>query len=238
MRNSLTVASVLAVLLFLLTACEPSREIDSRAVDSLDKMSEVIGELLSVSYTLDSVSTRKSDVEIRDEHDVYMRGPDKMYVHTVGTNGDRSYWYDGLKLAYFLYANNEYATVDAPDNIVKAIDYLNTTYGIDFPAADFFYPRFTDDILDDYNNLYFSEEEIDGIECASVVAVNDDEIVQIWIDKDTFLPHRMVIESKLDPSQVYDVVFSNWVLNPDLPDLLFEFRAPSNSKEIQLQTIN
>jgi len=238
MRNSFTTSSLLAVLLVLLTSCESSEQYDSRAVASLDRMSDVIGELSSVSYTLDTINARDANITVRNEHDVYMRGPDKMFVHTIGTKGEESYWYDGLKLAYFSYTKNVYAIVDAPNNIIKAIEYINTEYGIDFPAADFFYPSFRDDLLDNYNSLYFAEEEIDGVECVSVIAENNDEIVQIWLDKATFLPHRMVIDSKLDQNNFYDVVFSNWVTDQELPDFMFDFKPPSNSEEIQLQTVN
>lgn len=238
MRKIVVSSSILAVLVVLLTACESSGEYDSRAVASLDQMSDVIGELSSASYTLDTINASTADLEIRNEHDVYMRGPDKMYVHSVGTQGQKSYWYDGSKLAYFSYTKNVYAIVDAPDGIIKMIDHIHTQYGVDFPAADFFYPDFTDDIMDNYNSLYFAEEEIDGIECVSVVAENDSETVQVWIDKTTYLPHRMIIESKLNSSNFYDVVFSNWVTNQKLPDFLFDFKAPNNSKEIQLQTVN
>ncbi len=238
MPNTLISSLTLAVVLVLLTSCESPKQYDTRAVESLDQMSEVIGELSSVSYTLDTINSKDPSSEVRNEHDVYMRGPDKMYVHSIGTKGEISYWYNGSKLAYFSYTKNVYAIVDAPDNIIKAIDYINTKYGIDFPAADFFYPSFTDDLLDHYNSVNFSEEEIDGVDCVSVVASDDDETVQIWIDKATFLPYRMVIESKLDKDSFYDVVFSNWKTNQELPDMLFNFRPPSDSVETQLQTIN
>jgi len=129
-----------------------------------------------------------------------------------------------------------YAMVGAPDNIIKAIDYISEKYGIDFPAADFFYPNFTDDILDNSNSIYFSEETVDGVDCVSVLATTDGETIEIWIDKATHLPYRMVIESQLDKDQYYDVVFSNWRIDPNLPDVIFDFEPPGNTEETQLQT--
>lgn len=236
MRIKAFFLSVLAV--FLLASCQSSEKYDSRAVASLDAMSETIGELSSCSYTLDTFRSLSDGTDIQNEHDVYMRAPDKMYVHSIGTKGEKAYWYNGSELAYFSYSEDVYATVDAPDNIIKAIDFINSNYGIDFPAADFFYPEFTDDILAHYNEVYFSEEEIDGIECDYVIASNDSEIVQIWIDKATNLPHRLVIEPRLDGDKTYDAVFSNWRTNQELPDVLFDFEPPANSEQIQLKTTN
>lgn len=236
MRIRVTLLSVLAV--FLLASCQSSEKYDSRAVASLDALSEAIGELSSCSYTLDTFRSLSDGTDIQNEHDVYMRGPDKMYIQSAGTNGEKAYWFNGSRLAFFSYTKDVYATVDAPGNIITAIEFIHNNYGIDFPAADFFYPEFTDDILANYDTVFFSEEEIDGIECNYVIASNDDENVQIWIDKVTNLPHRLVIESKLANERVYDSVFSNWRTNPELPDILFEFEPPANSEQIQLKTVN
>ncbi len=234
-----------AALAGLLVSCNSPSQSDSEAarydaaaIEALDMMSEKIATLSSCSFTLDTINSTDPSNEIRNEHDVYMRAPDKMYVHTVGTAGEKGYWYNGAKLAYFSYSERKYATVEAPDNILKAIDAGSKTYGIDFPAADFFYPDLTDDILDNYDDVYFSEEEIDGISNASVTAINSDEVVQIWIDQATYLPYRMVIQSKLDHNNYYDVVFSNWKTNQELPDTLFEFQPPSSSEETTLSAKN
>ena len=238
MRSKVVFSSVIAVLVLVLASCEPSNKFDARAIESLDKMSESIGNLSSCSYTLDTVNSRNTGIEIMNEHDVYMRAPDKMYVHTIGTNGEKSYWYNGSRLAYFSFTDAKYATINTPDNIMTTVDFMNKSYGIDFPATDFFYPDFTDDILENYSSLFFSEEEIDGVSSVLVTAINDDEIVQIWIDKATDLPHRMVIESRRDKDKFYDVVFSNWRANPELPDVLFDFEPPTNAEKIQIETIN
>lgn len=225
----------LALFAIFFTSCN-SKEYDIRAVNSLDTMTEAIGELKSCSYTLHTIISNDS-TEINNISDAYMRGPDKLYVHTVGTKGEKGFWYNGKKFAHFSYNKNEYDVIDAPNNILKLIDTINETYSIDFPAADFFYPSLTDDILDNYNSVLFTgEDEIDGINCVSIKASNDQETLQIWIEKTSNLPHRMIIESKANENEFYDVVFSNWRIDPNLPDLLFEFQPSENSTLIKFQT--
>lgn len=226
-----------ALTTIIFTSCQ-SNEYDTRAIDSLDKLSETIGNLNSCSYTLNTFKVQNDSTEIVNQSDIYMRGPDKMYIHIVGTKGDKGYWYNGTSFAYLLYENNEYDIIDAPDNILKVIDKLHNEYGIDFPAADFFYPSLTDDIMDEYNSVLFAEEEIDGVSCSLIEATNDEEILQIWIEKETNLPYRMFVESKANENKSYDAVFSNWRINPNLPDLLFEFQPSENSTKVELQSNN
>jgi hypothetical protein len=225
----------LALFATIFTSCN-SKEYDTRAVKTLDTMTAAIGELKACSYTLHSIISNDSR-EVNNMSDAYMRGPDKLYVHTVGTKGEKGFWYNGKTFAYLSYNKNEYDIIDAPDNILKLIDTINETYGIDFPAADFFYPSLTDDILENYNSVLFAGEEvIDGVNCVSIEASNDEEILQIWIEKANNLPHRMIMESKINKSEFYDLVFSNWRIDPKLPDLLFEFQPPENSTQVKFQT--
>ena len=203
-----------------------------------DKMSDVIGKLSAASYTLNTVNVSADGTESYNESDVYMRGPNKMYVHGNGTKGEKSYWYDGTTLGYYSFDKNTYATIEAPGNIVKVFDYAYDQYGISFPAVDFFYPSFTDDILADFDQvLFLGEDEIEGIKVIAILASNDVQVVQIWIDKSSHLPLRFTIESAADTSEFYEATFSNFRENPDLPDLMFESSPPSSSERTELKPI-
>jgi len=228
--------SVLASFFLVSCASEDKEQYDTRALESLDAMSEAIGELGACSYTLNDVNVLEDGTKYYNQHDVYLRGPDKMYVHSVGTKGDRSTWYDGSTLAYYSFDKNTYATVEAPDTIMKMIEYVNEKYGIDFPAADFFYPDLTDDILDHFDHvLFMGDETMNGLETTSVLASNDNNIMQIWIDKATNLPLKFLIDSKASTAEYYVATFSNFKVNPDLPDLLFATNAPINSESTELK---
>ncbi len=230
----------LCIPVLLLLACESdNNKYDTRAIENLDKLSETIGKLNSCSYTLNTTVSEDNSSEFTNEHDVYFSGRDNLYIHTVGTKGEKSYWFNGNSLAYFSYDKNQYATVEATGHTLEMMDSLHSKFGIDFPAADFFYPSFTDDIIKNYHEvLYFGEEEIDEVECVSIEASNEDETLQIWIDKATNLPYKIIIESAVDNSEYYEAVFSNWNIDPQLPDLLFEFEPPAGANRVKLQAKN
>jgi len=228
---------LIAATLFFVSCTSDKGKYEQGAVEHLDKLSETIGNLNSCSYTLNTVVHKGADSEFINEHDVYMRGPNKMYVHTNGTKGQKGFWYDGGSFAYFSYNKNTYDTVSAASNIIATIDQIHNVYGIDFPAADFFYPTFTDDILNNFNEvLLVGDENIDDVDCVVILASNDDKELKIWIEKDSDLPHKMSIKPSDKSASSYEAVFSNWRINPVLPDMLFEFEPPTNSKREKLQT--
>ncbi len=234
-----TIIYLLTATLFFVSCTSNSGKYDDRAIESLDNLSETIGNLNSCSYTLATIVSKENTSEFSNEHDVYMRGPDKMYIHTNGTKGEKGFWYDGSNFAYFSYNKNTYDTISAPGNIIAAIDQLHHKFGIDFPAADFFYPSFTDDIINNFSEvLYMGDNNIDGVDCIHIEAVNKAEILQIWIEKETNLPHKMIIGQINNSGSNYEAVFSNWRVNPNLPDILFEFEPPTNSTRKKLQPKN
>ena len=223
---------LLGLSLWLFGCNNQQKEYDSRAVQKLDNLVQTIGDLHSCSYTLHVLKSKKDESgefeTISNEHDVYMRGPDKMYIYSNGALGRIAYWYDGDSLSYFSFDNNKYKSYKAPGNILSTIDTIHQIYHVDFPAADFFYPTLTDDILNYYDELtYLGETEDEGINTVLIEASNQDEILSIWIESETNLPHRLVIESK--SGENYDALFSNWRLNPEFNDQMFLFSPPEGS---------
>ena len=222
----------LVTLLWIVCACgDSSSPYDTRAVGSLDKLAENIGGLNSCSYTLDVVIASEGDsAQVINQHDVYLRGPDKMHILTRGTKGRKGYWYNGSELAYFSFDQNVYDTISAPETIMATVDHVNKTYGIDFPATDLFYPTLTDDVLEHYDSLYYRKDVIaDMPQLIGIEAVNDRERVYVLIDTVTYFPNRFVIKKLGVDGEVYDASFSNWRINPELPDILFEFEPPTSA---------
>ncbi len=221
-----------------ITSCNSSGngEYDSRAVATLDKLTETIGELNSLSYTLESFSSDKEGIVNEKLSDAYLKGPNKLFVVHQGINGRKNFWYNGEKFAYFLFDKNEYDILDAPDNTLAVIDSIHSAYGIYFPAADFLYPTLTDDIIENYDQLlYFGEEKLDDVDCIVLEAINENHIVAIWIEKESNLPHKMTIESLTNENKYFQAVYSNWRKDPKLPDIMFEFQPPSNSVQKALK---
>ena len=233
---------LIATLTFAQCTQKNSKEYDTRAIKELDILSETIGKLNSCSYTIEVNKHEKSSDDnwqsVTTKHDVYMRGPSKLYIHTNIESDNKGYWYNGNQLAYYSYSQNIYDTVSISGNIIEAIDFIHKKFDIDFPAADFFYPTFTDDIINNNDKVYFvGEEKIEESICFLIQASNKKELINIWIDVSTNLPHKLEIFSNNNRS-VYEAQFLNWKINPNLPDEIFNFTPPSNSKKVALTPKN
>jgi len=233
--------SVLVISFF--TSCNSisgDKEYDTRAISSLDSLSSVIGELSSCSFSLDTEFTNRNESNpSKNQHDVYMRGSNKMYIHSNGNRGEKGYWYDGEKLAFLNFNKSTFDTISAPNNIISTIDMVHRNYGIDFPAADFFYPTLTDDIMENYNKVfYIGDVIINNVECVAISASNKKENLFIWIEKKSYLPYKIVIEQIGESAKIYEATFSNWRVNPNLPDLLFKFTPRSTSTRVKLISKN
>ncbi|WP_417602324.1 DUF2092 domain-containing protein [Owenweeksia hongkongensis] len=222
-------------------AMAQARQVDPVAVSIMDRMASVIGNLQSCSFSL-SASNDINDYPYGmtthfTESEVQMLGPDKMLIHSRGDDHHKGFWYNGDKIVYYSYAENNYAVMDAPGNILSAIDSVHHTYGIDFPAADFFYPTFTDDILVHFDEVqYIGEKKLNDKECFHIKASNKDMVVQFWIADDAFnLPMRFsIVYLNEEGSPRYEATFKDWKMNPVLPEAIFEFAAPPGARQIAI----
>jgi hypothetical protein len=217
------------------------RRIDTVAVAILDKMSAVIGDLSSCSVTIksnyDITSKELGLIKHSDEQQLFVHGSDKMLVKSDGDRGSRDFYFDGTKLSYYSLDKNQYGQIDASMSLVEMIDTVSKLYGIEFPAADFLYPSFVDDILTESRELvYLGLTKVDGKECYHIAGKASDKTFQFWISNDAYtLPIKMVIvytSQEMNPQ--YEAVLTDWQVNPNLPDALFTFTIPHRAQRVKL----
>jgi hypothetical protein len=216
--------------------------IDPVAVRILDAMSSLIGDFNSVSFDLKATNdVPDEDMELVKQSGmshVYMLGPNKLLIDSRWTHkGHRGFWYNGTELVYYSYNENNYALINTPPTILETIDTIHRTYGVRFPGADFFYSTFTDDLINASDYIkYIGREIINGKECFHILAYNDKMNIQIWITNDSYnLPEKFLIIYKKKPgTPQYEAYFSNWKINPDLPDAMFEFVPPPGARKIEI----
>lgn len=217
------------------------RRIDTVAVSILDRMSAIIGELGSCSVTIQSnydiTSKELGLIKHSDEEQLFLHGPDKLLVKSEGDRGSRDFYFDGSKLTYYSMDQNQYGQIEASMSLVEMIDTVSKLYGIEFPAADFLYPSFVDDILAESQELvYLGLTKVDGKDCYHIAGKGPDKTFQFWVSADAYnLPLKMVIvytNREMNPQ--YEAVLTHWQVNPTLPDALFSFSVPHKAQRIKL----
>ena len=163
--------------------------------------------------------------------------PFKLLVKSEGDKGSRDFYYNGKTLSYYSQDNNHFAQVQTPSTIVEMIDSIHTVYGIEFPVADFFYPGFVDDLIAESKNLaYLGITRVDGKECFHIAGTANDKTFQFWISNDAYyLPLKVVIVyTSKEKNPQFEALLSDWEINPNLPDAIFEFTAPPKAKKIKM----
>src|SRR4030095_4464217 len=216
-------------------------QVDSVAVSILDKMSDVLTALNTCSLKLkteyDIYDDQLGLVKNSDKGDIFLKGPDKVLVKHKGDKGNKEFYYDGKNLTYYSVDNNQYATAPAPPTIMEMIDEFHDKYGMDFPAAELFYPDLVDEILEVSNIIaYLGITNVEDKDCYHIAGATDSLTYQLWVANDgSFLPVKIgiVYTIKLGAPQ-YEAVYSNWELNPALDDSMFDFAVPSGAKKIKI----
>jgi hypothetical protein len=237
----LTGILILLLIISSLSLIAQHNKFDSLAVSIIDRMSQVIGDMKSCRFSLmtatDIYHPDVGMIKRFADYEVFMSGRDKLLINARGYKGQRQYKYNGNELALYSFDENNYGLLDAPGTTIRTIDSLSVTYGIDFPAGDFFYPALTDDIIQNSDLItYLGIDEIDGVDCFHVLASNKEIDIQFWISNDELnLPVKFVINYKTqEGSPQYYASFSNWVVNPDLPAALFDFLPPPGAAKVKI----
>lgn len=223
-------------------AIAQSKNYDTLAVLIIDRMSDVIGDLESCSFKLNTANdvadpSSKTLIKYFSDYEVYLSGPNKMLVNTHGQKGHRKFLYNGEQLAYYSFDENNYGIIDAPSNIIATIDSLHAQYDFDFPAGDFFYPAFTDDLIQASDSIrYMGMVKIGGKEYFDIMAYGKEINVQFWINNDAYnLPGRFAITYKnKEKNPQYLALFSDWQINPQLPAAMFNFLPPPDANKVTI----
>jgi hypothetical protein len=217
------------------------KKYDTIAIVILDHMSAIVGDLTSCRFRLEA-ETDLADpdagvVTNHEMHDVSFTGPDRMLLESWGDKGHRGYWYNGSTLTWYSFTENNYVVIPAPARTIDMIDSVYETYGIDFPASDFFNPTLSDDLINLSDNItYQGKTTVNGRSCYQVAATSKDVSVQFWVSDDLrFLPLKMVLvyngKSRI---KRYEVLFTDWEVNPNLPAAIFEFAVPPGANQISI----
>lgn len=222
-----------------------TKQHDPVAILLIDRMADMIGELESCHFTIhnsrDITDTQGLRIKQFTHYEVYMSGNDKMLVNAYGPQGHRALWYNAGVLAHYNQAENNYGVLQVPEHTIDMIDSVSKWYQLEFPAADFFYPTLTDDLLAHADQLRFlGQVNMNGTDCFHILASNKDMTMQFWISNDAWnLPARFAITYISQPGHPqYEAAFSNWQVNPKLPIAMFNFEPPPGSAKVRILATN
>jgi len=232
----------LCLLGLLLITCTRLRaqNVDTAALFIMQRMTNTLKNLKSCSLHVEAFYDTPTDdlglIKRSKEENVYARFPDHLMIDNREEDEHHALLYNGKQMVYYSYDNNNYSNIDSvPTITLEAIQVLSRTYGIEVPAADFFYPSFTNDIKTTALTLsLLGTTMVNGKECFHIAGKDSTMTYQFWINNDPlFLPAKMVIVYNNRPGvPQYEAIYTDWKLNVDIPESIFEFVVPPNSEKI------
>jgi len=216
-------------------------QFDSVAVAILDSMSDGISRLETCSFRIYTEYDIESDqyglITHSESGDVFLKGPDKLFINKKGDKGHKEIFYNGNTFLVYSFDKNQYASVDIRLNLIELIDSVSRRFNVEFPGADVLYPDFTDDVLENSENLVFlGLTLVSDYECYHIAGVQKDFTFQLWITADgKYLPLKMTLDYiNLPGNPRYRAVYLDWKTDIPIEDSKFEFNAPAGSQKIKI----
>jgi hypothetical protein len=170
---------------------------------------------------------------------VLVRRPDRLAVDINGDDGTTKIAYDGKMLTVYSAATNKYARITAPASIQETLRVAGESLGVDFPLADLLADSPDKAFLSNITSGYvINTVPVDGVPCTHLFFTQPPGIeLELWLEKnERVLPRRLIVTYRSIPGEPRFVAeMSDWKLDAQLPDSLFEFTVPQGATEVELE---
>jgi len=215
-----------------------------------DKLLRAMGDYLKSSeqfsfhaeINFDDLISSGQKIQYAFTSDIAVHRPDRVYAERRTELGGKRFWYDGKNMTLMDVTFGVYATEPVPGVIDAAMDHLMNKYGFSPPLVDFVYQDPYRILIENVESgFYVGLHNISGTRCHHLAFVQKEIDWQIWIeDGKQMVPRKFVITYKTLPeSPQYSAVLSEWDLDAELPDALFDINLTSTEgfEKIEFMTI-
>jgi hypothetical protein len=219
--------------------------IDPRAVERLQRMSEVLAKAQTLSLQAESLydQVEISGVKIKRgvAHEIVLKRPDSLYYRSVRDDGKvREGRYDGKALTIVPKGGGVYARIDAPGGLDTMLDLIQADYQVNVPVVDLLYAdlygRVKDYLL---SGVHLGERTVgdEVLDHLSFETTGADW--QLWLEQgDRPLPRRVVVTFVNAPGEPeYFTTIRRWELDRGAEDSLFRFEPPADWRHIELPKV-
>ena len=195
---------------------------------------------LKAEAMYDVVQDSGQTLQFSDVEEVWIRRPNKAAVTIQRDDGrKRRVWYDGKKASIFEERENVYSSLQVPDTIDAALDYLERDLFTPIPVADLFYSDLSFLETRAETGFYVGKSSVRGVSCHHLAFQNALLDWQLWIDAgETPLFRKIALTYKhRDGNLQYTVWLTGWEFDLELSDDVFKFTPPQGAEQIQILAI-
>jgi hypothetical protein len=239
-------AALLALGLWMAATTASSGEsspIDPRAVEKLQRMSDVLAKARSLSLKTENLydQVESSGVKIKRavSQEVVLRRPDSLYFRSVRDDGKvREGRYDGKALTIVPEGGGTYARVEVPGTVDTMLDQAD--YQVNVPVADLLYDDLYNRVKDSLlSGVDLGERTIGGEVLDHLSFETTGVDWQLWLERGYRpLPRRLVVTFMNAPGEPeYLTVVKEWKLDRTIEGEMFRFDPPADWRRIELPKV-
>jgi hypothetical protein len=212
----------------------------AQAMAVLQRMAELLSQAQRFSVTadigFDAVQDSGQKIEFGETRKVVLRRPDRLRIDAVKRDGSQSVvLFDGKAITVVHPQENVYATAARPGSVDAAMAYFVHDLGLRLPLAELVNSHLAQRLPEQVRDAaYVESSSIAGVPCDHLALRGDEADLQVWIAQGQQpLPRRLVITYRhADGRPQFWAQFSDWNLEPAVPDALFAFTPPTGTAQI------
>ncbi len=218
---------------------ETTEPVESEALEILKQMNDYLLSQKAVSFRAIENEEEVFDdgwkIMFSREIQFKMARPNKFYVRRQNGENELEMFYDSSSFTIFRKDLNFYATTDAPATITEVFAKLANKLNIQIVARDILRNDANKFLLASINSGFVvGDVLVHGVLCTHLAFRTPDTDMQIWVAKgQKTLPKKYVITSRwITGAPQYAVTFFDWVVQNDIDNAAFVFKAPKDAKKI------
>jgi hypothetical protein len=220
--------------------------VDPKAEEVLRETARYLSQAKSIGFafqeSFDEIDETGLRMQYSNTRRVGLRRPDKLAAQSQGDTIDREFRYNGRKAALFDRRHNAYALLEeAPETVEGLLAYLTNRFGFVVPLEDLLYADLYESVMSRADRVaYLGIHNVGEFKCHHLALAQDVVDWQIWIEAGTTpIPRKVVINYKQEPGNPgYQALITDWRVDVELPDALFEFSPPAGARQIEIAPVD
>lgn len=208
------------------------------AAQRLRSMSDFLGQQNAFSVKVDGTTEEVlrsgtkaagAKAQVHSTGEVFVRRPTQLRIDKTGDDGNAQIISDGKTFTIYSQPQGKFESTPASATLDETLSKVQASSNVEMPGADLLYRDVYRGLMEDVLSAEsLGTSVVQGVATQHLVFRGRDVDWQIWIeDGPVPLPLKYVITSKdVEGSPEYEILLSDWNLDPKLSDDFFNFRPP------------
>lgn len=233
------ILGLLMVLSPVWSRAELTESVDSEALEILKRMNDYLLSQQVVSFRAiedeEEVFDDGQKIIFSEEIRFTMARPNKFHVQRHNGENELEMFYDSSSFTIFRKDLNFFAKINAPPTITEVFAKLDNKLNIQIVARDILRDDSIKFLLASIRSGFVvGDALVHGVLSTHLAFRLTDTDMQIWVTKgQQTLPIKYVVTSRwITGAPQYTVTFFDWVVQNEIDNAVFIFKAPPDAKEI------